>query len=76
MDNPRPVPARRQQFIAEHVLNSGSLTIADLAVATGCGQIKTGAPSRTDRVAKYNQLLRIEEALGTDATFPGRTAFR
>ena len=46
------------------------VTIADLAVATGCGQIKTGAPSRSDRVAKYNQLLRIEEALGADATFP------
>jgi len=52
------------------------VTIADLAVATGCGQIKTGAPSRSDRVAKYNQLLRIEEALGGDATFPGRSAFR
>ena len=52
------------------------VTIADLAVATGCGQIKTGAPSRTDRVAKYNQLLRIEEALGADATYPGRGAFR
>jgi enolase len=51
-------------------------TIADLAVATGCGQIKTGAPSRSDRVAKYNQLLRIEEALGADASYPGRTAFR
>jgi enolase 1/2/3 len=51
-------------------------TIADLAVATGCGQIKTGAPSRSDRVAKYNQLLRIEEALGTDAEYPGRSAFR
>jgi enolase len=51
-------------------------TIADLAVATGCGQIKTGAPSRSDRVAKYNQLLRIEEALGGDAEFPGRRAFR
>jgi enolase len=51
-------------------------TIADLAVATGCGQIKTGAPSRSDRVAKYNQLLRIEEALGADAEYPGRTAFR
>jgi enolase len=51
-------------------------TIADLAVATGCGQIKTGAPSRSDRVAKYNQLLRIEEALGADATYPGRRAFR
>ena len=50
-------------------------TIADLAVATGCGQIKTGAPSRSDRVAKYNQLLRIEEALGADATYPGRDAF-
>ena len=51
------------------------VTIADLAVATGCGQIKTGAPSRSDRVAKYNQLLRIEEALGGDATFPGRSVF-
>ncbi len=51
-------------------------TIADLAVATGCGQIKTGAPSRSDRTAKYNQLLRIEEALGPDASYPGRTAFR
>jgi enolase len=47
-------------------------TIADLAVATGCGQIKTGAPSRSDRVAKYNQLLRIEEALGADATYLGK----
>jgi enolase 1/2/3 len=52
------------------------VTIADLAVATGCGQIKTGAPSRSDRVAKYNQLVRIEEALGPDATFPGRSVFR
>ena len=52
------------------------VTISDLAVATGCGQIKTGAPSRTDRVAKYNQLLRIEEALGPDAQYPGRAAFR
>jgi enolase len=52
------------------------VTIADLAVATGCGQIKTGAPSRTDRVAKYNQLLRIEEALGPAASYPGRSAFR
>jgi enolase len=51
-------------------------TIADLAVATGCGQIKTGAPSRSDRVAKYNQLLRIEEALGADAEYPGRKVFR
>jgi enolase 1/2/3 len=51
-------------------------TIADLAVATGCGQIKTGAPSRSDRVAKYNQLLRIEEALGDAAEYPGRSVFR
>jgi len=50
-------------------------TIADLAVATGCGQIKTGAPSRSDRVAKYNQLLRIEEELGDRASYPGWSAF-
>jgi enolase len=50
-------------------------TIADLAVATGVGQIKTGAPSRTDRVAKYNQLLRIEEELGEAATYPGWRSF-
>ena len=50
-------------------------TIADLAVATGAGQIKTGAPSRSDRVAKYNQLLRIEEELGPEAVFPGWSAF-
>jgi enolase len=52
------------------------VTIADLAVATGAGQIKTGAPSRSDRVAKYNQLLRIEEALGAQARFPGHSVFR
>ena len=51
------------------------VTIADLAVATGCGQIKTGAPSRSDRVAKYNQLLRIEEELGAAAEYPGWRAF-
>jgi enolase len=50
-------------------------TIADLAVATNAGQIKAGAPSRTDRIAKYNQLLRIEEELGADARFPGWEAF-
>jgi enolase len=49
-------------------------TIADLAVATNCGQIKTGAPARSDRVAKYNQLLRIEEELGEDAQYMGRRA--
>ena len=50
-------------------------TIADLAVATNCGQIKTGAPNRTDRVAKYNQLLRIEEQLGDNAVYAGKLAF-
>ena len=50
-------------------------TIADLAVATNAGQIKTGAPSRSDRVAKYNQLLRIEEELGAEAAYPGWDAF-
>ena len=51
------------------------VTLADIAVATNAGQIKTGAPSRTDRVAKYNQLLRIEEELGGTAEYPGRKAF-
>ena len=50
-------------------------TIADLSVAVNAGQIKTGAPSRSDRVAKYNQLLRIEEELGSQAQYPGREAF-
>jgi enolase len=50
-------------------------TIADLAVATNAGQIKTGATARSDRVAKYNQLLRIEEELGDDARYPGWDAF-
>ncbi|HXE46649.1 MAG TPA: phosphopyruvate hydratase [Conexibacter sp.] len=71
--------ARESGYTAVMSHRSGEtedVTIADLAVATGCGQIKTGAPSRSDRVAKYNQLLRIEEALGSDAAFPGRAAFR
>jgi enolase len=51
------------------------VTIADVAVATNAGQIKTGAPSRSERVAKYNQLLRIEEMLGEAASFPGLAAF-
>ncbi len=71
--------ARESGYTAVMSHRSGEtedVTIADLAVATGCGQIKTGAPSRTDRVAKYNQLLRIEEALGSDASYPGRSAFR
>jgi enolase len=50
--------------------------IADLAVATGVGQIKTGSASRTDRVAKYNQLLRIEESLGAAARYPGASIWR
>ena len=50
--------------------------IADLAVATNAGQIKTGSASRTDRIAKYNQLLRIEEKLGEVARFAGKSAFR
>ena len=50
-------------------------TIADIAVATNSGQIKTGAPSRSDRVAKYNQLLRIEEELGEVSVYPGMKAF-
>ena len=50
-------------------------TIADLAVALNTGQIKTGAPCRSDRVAKYNQLLRIEEQLGGSAVYPGMAAF-
>jgi enolase len=53
---------------------SEDTTIADLAVATNCGQIKTGAPARSDRVAKYNQLLRIEEHLGDAARYGGRKA--
>ena len=71
--------AREHNYSAVMSHRSGEtedVTIADLAVATGCGQIKTGAPSRTDRVAKYNQLLRIEEALGPDAEYPGRRVFR
>ena len=51
-------------------------TIADIAVATNAGQIKTGSLSRSDRLAKYNQLIRIEDELGPDAHFPGLAAFR
>ena len=70
--------ARAHGFAAVMSHRSGETedtTIADLAVATGVGQIKTGAPSRSDRVAKYNQLLRIEEELGERAEFPGWSAF-
>lgn len=70
--------AKRAGFTAVISHRSGETEdtfIADLAVATGAGQIKTGAPSRTDRVAKYNQLLRIEEELDRTAAWPGRQAF-
>ncbi len=70
--------AKRAGFTAVVSHRSGEsedTTIADLVVATNAGQIKTGAPSRTDRVAKYNQLLRIEEELDFVAEYPGRTAF-
>jgi enolase len=70
--------AKRSGYAAVISHRSGETedaTIADLAVATNAGQIKTGAPSRTDRVAKYNQLLRIEEQLGDRAAYPGWDAF-
>ena len=70
--------ATRNRYAAVMSHRSGETedtTIADLAVATGCGQIKTGAPARSDRVAKYNQLLRIEELLGGTARYAGRSAF-
>ena len=70
--------ARRAGFTAVVSHRSGETedtTIADIAVATNSGQIKTGAPSRTDRVAKYNQLLRIEEELGDAAVFRGINTF-
>ncbi|QBE47972.1 phosphopyruvate hydratase [Leucobacter triazinivorans] len=70
--------AQRAGYTAVMSHRSGEtedVTIADLAVATDCGQIKTGAPARSDRVAKYNQLLRIEEELGAAATYAGRGAF-
>ncbi len=70
--------ARRNGYTAVISHRSGETedtTIADLAVATGAGQIKTGAPARSDRVAKYNQLLRIEEELGEAALYPGWDAF-
>jgi len=64
------------QVISHRSGETEDTTIADLAVGTSAGQIKTGSASRTDRVAKYNQLLRIEEALGREARYAGRSAFR
>jgi enolase len=68
--------ATRNSFTSVMSHRSGETedtTIADLAVALNCGQIKTGSASRSDRVAKYNQLLRIEEELGSTAVYPGRS---
>jgi len=70
--------AKRAGYTAISSHRSGETedtTIADLAVATNCGQIKTGSMSRSDRMAKYNQLLRIEEELGEVAKYPGRETF-
>jgi enolase 1/2/3 len=68
--------ARYRAVMSHRSGETEDVTIADLAVATGCGQIKAGAPSRSERVAKYNQLLRIEEELGADAEFPGWAALQ
>ena len=70
--------ATQQSYTAVMSHRSGETedaTIADLAVATNCGQIKTGAPARSDRVAKYNQLLRIAEQLGDVAEYPGGSIY-
>ena len=71
--------AQRARYTAVMSHRSGEtedVTIADLAVATNCGQIKTGSLSRSDRLAKYNQLLRIEEQLGPQARYAGRSVLR
>ncbi|MBU6508205.1 MAG: phosphopyruvate hydratase, partial [Alphaproteobacteria bacterium] len=71
--------ARRANYAQVMSHRSGETedaTIADLAVGTNCGQIKTGSLARSDRLAKYNQLIRIEEQLGAAARYPGRAAFR
>ncbi len=76
LDAVRLATANRYRSVMSH--RSGETedaTIADLAVATNCGQIKTGSLSRSDRLAKYNQLLRIEEELGPAAVYPGRLTF-
>ena len=70
--------AKRSRYTSVMSHRSGETedsTIADLAVATNCMQIKTGSLSRSDRMAKYNQLLRIEEELGSAAYYPGKSAF-
>ncbi|NNH33190.1 phosphopyruvate hydratase, partial [Rhizobium sp. SEMIA 4085] len=72
-------PAHKAAYTAVMSHRSGETedsTIADLAVATNCGQIKTGSLSRSDRLAKYNQLIRIEEGLGPQARYAGRSIVR
>jgi enolase len=68
--------ARYGTIISHRSGETEDTTIADLAVGTAAGQIKTGSASRTDRVGKYNQLLRIEEEIGSAARFAGRSAIR
>ena len=71
--------AQRHQYNAVLSHRSGEtedVTIADIAVATNCGQIKTGSMSRTDRMAKYNQLIRIEEELGDMAVYAGKSILK
>ena len=71
--------AHRASYTAVMSHRSGETedaTIADLAVATNCGQIKTGSLARSDRLAKYNQLIRIEEILGDQAVYPGKTVLK
>ena len=67
--------ARMTAVVSHRSGETEDTTIADIVVGTNAGQIKTGAPSRTDRVAKYNQLLRIEEMLGEMAEYPGLSAW-
>jgi len=67
--------AARGKGMAASPAEPGQPTIADFELATNCGQIKTGAPARSDRVAKYNQLLRIEDELGDAARYAGAGAF-
>ena len=66
--------ARYASIVSHRSGETEDAFIADFVVAMGAGQIKTGSASRTDRIAKYNQLLRIEEELGASARFPGRSA--
>jgi enolase len=67
--------ARYTSMMSHRSGETEDVTIADLAVGTGCGQIKAGAPARSDRVAKYNQLLRIEDELGSSGRYRGVDAF-